>query len=116
MFRFMCKSKIHRARITKLLLHYQGSIGLDEELLERADILPGELVQVLNLNNGERFETYTIAEERGSGAVVLYGPAARLGEVGDLIMVISYVLAEKKERVEPVLITLDDHNRPQKGA
>ncbi len=115
MFRFMCKSKIHRARITKLFLHYQGSIGLDEELLERADILPGELVQVLNLNNGERFETYTITEERGSGVVALYGPAARLGEVGDLIMVISYVLAEKKERVEPILVTLDDHNRPQKG-
>jgi len=115
MFRFMCKSKIHRARITKLLLHYQGSIGLDEELLERADILPGELVQVLNLNNGERFETYTIAEERGSRVVALYGPAARLGEVGDLIMVISYVLAEKKERVEPILVTLDDHNRPPKG-
>ncbi len=115
MFRFMCKSKIHRARITRLSLHYQGSIGLDEELLERADILPGELVQVLNLNNGERFETYTIAEERGSGAVALYGPAARLGEVGDLIMVVSYVLAEGKERVKPILVTLDEHNRPQKG-
>jgi aspartate 1-decarboxylase len=113
MFRFMCKSKIHRAKITKLSLHYQGSIGLDEELLERADILPGEIVQVLNLNNGERFETYTIAEQRGSGAVVLYGPAARLGEVGDLIMVISYVLVEGKKRVEPILVILDDRNRPE---
>jgi len=116
MFRFMCKSKIHRAKITKLLLHYQGSIGLDEELLERADILPGELVQVLNLNNGARFETYTIAEERGSGTVSLYGPAARLGEVGDLIMVVSYALAEDRERVKPVLVTLDEHNHPQKGS
>ncbi len=114
MFRFMCKSKIHRAKITGSVLHYEGSIGLDEELLEKADILPGELVQVLNLNNGERFETYTIAEKRGSGAVILYGPAARRGEIGDLVMVISYVLAEGK--VEPILVTLDYRNHPRKEA
>ncbi len=115
MLRFMCKSKIHRAKITKLVLHYQGSIGLDEELMERADILPGELVQVLNLNNGARFETYTIAEQRGSGAVILYGPAARQGEVGDLIMVVSYGLVEPGEVLKPIFLYLDEHNRPRKG-
>ena len=97
MLRFMCKSKIHRATIKKCDLHYSGSIGIDKDLLDASDILPNEMVQVLNVNNGERFETYAIEEPAGSGAIGLYGAAARLGKAGDLVIILSYGLAEKKE-------------------
>lgn len=97
MFRIMCKSKIHKARITKTALHYEGSIGIDKKLIEAANIFPNEIVQVINFNNGARFETYVIEEKPGSGDIVLYGPAARLGSVGDAIIVISKALAETKE-------------------
>ena len=88
--RTMRKSKIHRARITKKDIHYEGSIGIDKALLEAAGIYKDEMVQVLNINNGARFETYVIEEQKNSGVVSLYGPAAHLGEVGDLIIIISY--------------------------
>ena len=93
----MCKSKIHKARVTKTDLNYQGSIGIDRDLLHASGILPNEKVQVVNLNNGSRFETYTIEEEAGSGAVALYGPAARLGEIGDIIVILSYCLIESAD-------------------
>ncbi len=93
----ICKSKIHKIVITNKDLYYQGSIGIDGKLLEAAGILPNEKVQVVNLNNGERFETYCIAEKKGSGIVSLYGPAARLGEVGDVAIVISYALMSEEE-------------------
>ena len=92
MLRMMCKSKIHRARITKADLHYDGSIGIDKLLMKRADIYPGEIVQVVNVNNGSRFETYAIEEKAGSGIIGLYGAAAHLGKVGDLVIILSYGL------------------------
>ena len=90
MNRTILKSKIHRATITALDLDYEGSVTVDEELLERADILAGEQVHVLNINNGERFITYAIAAQRGSGTVLLNGPAARRGSAGDKVIIISY--------------------------
>jgi aspartate 1-decarboxylase len=89
-YREMCKSKIHGATVTQAELYYEGSITIDESLLEIADILPFEKVQVVNLNNGARFETYAIPGERNSGVICLNGPAARLGAVGDQIIIISY--------------------------
>ena len=89
MLRIMCKSKIHRATITKIDLHYEGSIGIDKNLLEHADIYPGEIVQVVNINNGSRFETYAFEEPAGSGTIGLYGAAAHLGKAGDLVIILS---------------------------
>src|ERR1700733_10209851 len=89
MIRSMCKSKIHRATITEANLHYEGSITVDATLLEAADIVPYEMVQVLNINNGERFETYAIPGPKGSGVICLNGAAARLGVVGDKVIIIS---------------------------
>ena len=94
MLRVMCKSKIHRVRITKSDLHYEGSIGIDKTLLKEADICPGEIVQVVNIDNGSRFETYAIEEGADSGQIGLYGAAAHLGKTGDLIIIFSYGLIE----------------------
>jgi aspartate 1-decarboxylase len=93
----MCKSKIHRAKITKTNLHYEGSIGIDKAILKKANIYPGEIVQVVNINNGARFETYAIEEKRNSGEIGLYGAAAHLGKAGDLIIILSNVLLEEKK-------------------
>ena len=93
----VCKSKIHRATITKKELHYSGSIGIDSRLLEAAGLVPNEKVQVVNLNNGKRFETYCLVEKEGSGTISLYGPAARLGEPGDPVIIISYAMMEPAE-------------------
>lgn len=90
MNRIMCKSKIHRATITQAELYYQGSLTIDEMLLRAADILPYERVQVVNVNNGNRFETYALTGETGSGTICLNGAAARLGHVGDEIIIITY--------------------------
>lgn len=113
MLRMMCKSKIHRARITKVDLHYEGSIGIDKALLEKADIYPGEIVQVVNIDNGARFETYAIEEKSGSGVIGLYGAAAHLGKAGDLIIVLSYGLAEDKDskNVKLKVVYVDSKNR-----
>ncbi len=97
MLRMMCKAKIHRARVTKVDLHYEGSIGIDKRLLAASDIYTGEIVQVVNINNGARFETYVIEEKRGSGTIGLYGAAAHLGKVGDLVIILSYALMENSE-------------------
>ena len=97
MFRMMCKSKIHRVKVTKVDLHYEGSIGIDKRLLKEADIYPGEVVQVVNINNGARFETYAIEEKADSGAIGLYGAAAHLGKVGDLIIILSSAMVDDKK-------------------
>lgn len=113
MQRFMLKSKIHRATLTGTDLDYEGSIAIDRTLLEAADMLPGEQVQVLNLNNGERLITYTIEGEAGSGIVLLNGPAARLGVPGDRVIVLSYcaVSDEEARSHRPKVVRVDDRNR-----
>ena len=113
MFIQMCKSKIANATITQCELKYEGSITIDENLLKAAHILVGEKVQVVNLNNGVRLETYTIKGKAGSGVVCLNGPAARLGYVGDKVHVISYALLEHNEAktFKLKLVRLDDRNR-----
>ena len=111
--RQMLKSKLHRATITATQLNYKGSIGIDASLLKECDLVPGERVQVLNFNNGERLETYVIEEKSGSGSIVLYGPAARRGAAGDVISVLSYCLADEEEArtLEPKLVMVDGDNR-----
>lgn len=117
MLRIMCKSKIHRARITKTLLNYAGSIGVDKKMLEASNIYPNEIVQVFNVNNGARFETYAIEEKESSGDIVLYGPAARMGQVGDPLIIMSKVLAEAKEiqNLKMKTVNVDEKNRIVKG-
>lgn len=95
--RTMLKSKIHRAMVTHADLHYVGSITIDLDLLDAADLLPGELVSVVNINTGARFETYAIAGERGSGVVGINGAAARLAAVGDLVIVMSWASVESTD-------------------
>ena len=97
MLRTLCKSKIKQAFITDKVLHYNGSIGIDRSILESVDILPGEQVQVLNVNNAERFITYVIEEKADSGNIVLYGPAARKGEIGDELIILSFGIMDTKE-------------------
>ncbi len=107
------KSKIHRAKVTQAELNYVGSITLDEALMDAANLIENELVQILNINNGERFETYVIKGERNSGTVCLNGPAARKVQVGDLIIVVSYAVMdfEKAKTFKPSLAFPDDNNR-----
>ena len=93
----MMKSKLHCVQVTEANLNYMGSITIDEDLLDAAGILPGEKVQVVDNNNGERFETYTIRGERGSGCVCLNGAAARKVQVGDTVIIISYALMDYEE-------------------
>ncbi len=107
------KSKIHRAVITQTELHYVGSITLDEELMDAANIIEGEKVQVVNVNNGERLETYVIKGERGSGIVCLNGPAARRAYAGDVVIVISYARMdfEEAKTFKPFVAYTDEHNK-----
>src|SRR5258708_17617910 len=91
------KSKIHRVKITQAELHYVGSITIDESLMDAANLIEGEKVQVVNINNGERLETYVMRGERNSGTVCLNGPAARKASVGDLVIIISYASMELEE-------------------
>jgi aspartate 1-decarboxylase len=113
MQRQMLKSKIHRATITDCDLHYVGSITIDADLLEQADILEHELVHVLDIDNGARFETYTIAGARGSGVVQVNGAAARLVQRGDKVIVVSYAQYDEQElkSYEPVVVHVDQNNR-----
>jgi aspartate 1-decarboxylase len=113
MQRHLMKSKIHRATITSTDLYYEGSLTVDEDLLDAADLLPHERVQVVNINNGARFTTYVIPGPRGSGVMQLNGAAARLGIRGDLVIVISYGVftAVEAERHSPRIVLVDDHNR-----
>ena len=113
MQRVMCKSKIHRATVTGADLNYEGSITIDALLMEAADIVEYERVQVVNINNGARFETYAIRGEPGSGAIVLNGAAARLAHPGDKVIIISYASyeASELEGFEPRLVFVDAENR-----
>jgi aspartate 1-decarboxylase len=112
MNRQMLKSKIHRARITDSDLHYVGSITIDADLLDAADILEHELVHVLDVDNGARFETYTIAGERGSGEVKVNGAAARLVHTGDTVIVVSYAAYDEREleSYEPTVVHVNSRN------
>lgn len=107
------KSKLHMCTLTKTILEYGGSVGIDASLLEASDMLPGERVQVLNFENGERIETYIIEEPAGSGVIALYGPAARRAQPGDRVSIISYVLADEEEikKLKPATVVLDEQNR-----
>jgi len=107
------KSKIHRVKITQAELHYVGSITIDETLMEAANLIEGEKVQVVNINNGERLETYVIKGERNSGTVCLNGPAARKAQVGDMVIIISYASMDFEEarNFKPSLIFPDPDNR-----
>ena len=113
MLRMMCKSKIHRATVTGADLNYMGTITIDPELMEAADLLEYEQVHVVNINNGARFETYVIAGEAGEGEICLNGAAARLAQPGDKVIVISYAQYSEAELAEhrPVFIFVDEHNR-----
>ena len=107
------KSKIHRARVTQANLNYVGSITIDEDLIDAANILPGEKVQIVNNNNGERIETYVIRGERGSGVICLNGAAARRVEVGDIVIIISYGFMTPEEAKDYKAITIfpDENNQ-----
>lgn len=113
MQRHMMKSKIHRATITAADLHYEGSLTVDQDLLDAADLLNYEEIQVVNVNNGARFTTYVIPGERGSGVVQLNGAAARLGLPGDLVILIAYATIEdaEAERFTPRVVFVDEQNR-----
>ena len=113
MLRTMMKSKIHRATVTQADLHYVGSVTVDEDLLDAADLLPGELVHIVDITNGARLETYTIAGERGSGVIGINGAAARLVHPGDLVILIAYGQMETAEAraYEPSVVFVDQHNR-----
>lgn len=107
------KSKIHRAKVTQAELHYVGSITIDEELMIAADLLENQKVQVVNINNGERLETYVIKGEKGSGTICLNGPAARKAAVGDIVIIIAYALMtpEELKNYKPSIIFPDNNNR-----
>ncbi len=113
MHRKMLKSKIHRATVTGADLHYEGSITIDKDLLEASDIIPYEAVAVWNVTNGNRFETYAIEGERGSGVICINGAAARLVSPRDLVIIASFVVMENVEAIrhEPKLVFVDDQNR-----
>lgn len=106
------KSKIHRVRITEAELHYVGSITLDEDLMDASHIIENEKVQVVNVNNGERLDTYVIKGKRGSGQVCLNGPAARKAQVGDIIIIMSFASMDLKEAksFKPTIIFPDETN------
>ena len=114
MMRWMCKSKIHRATVTEANLDYEGSITVDPALLEAANIVPYEMVQVYNINNGQRFETYAIPGEKDAGAICLNGAAARLGMVGDHVIIVSTSFVEEGEvpSFNPKVVFVDGRNRP----
>lgn len=113
MLRTMLKSKIHRGKVTEANLYYTGSITIDADLMKAADIIEGEKVEVLNVNNGHRLETYAIKGKSGSGIICMNGPAARGACVGDEVIVVSYVLLEDKEAgaLKPKVVNVDGKNR-----
>jgi aspartate 1-decarboxylase len=110
--RIMLKSKIHRAHVTEVNIDYEGSIAIDKRLMEEADILPYEQVQVLDVNNGARFETYAIEAEPDSGVISIRGAAARLAAVGDIVIILSYCHLEEEEahNFAPKLVYVDEKN------
>jgi aspartate 1-decarboxylase len=113
MLRTMMKSKIHRATVTQADLHYVGSVTVDEDLLDAADLLAGELVHIVDIDNGARLETYTIAGPRGSGIIGINGAAARLVHPGDLVILIAYAQMETAQarELKPSVVFVDSENR-----
>lgn len=113
MYRTMLKSKIHRATVTQANLHYVGSVTIDETLMEAADLLPGELVQIVDITNGARLETYVITGERDSGVLGINGAAAHLVEPGDLVILIAYGVMDSAEAhsFQPKIVFVDEANR-----
>src|SRR5690625_4898376 len=116
MFRTMMKGKIHRARITEANLNYVGSITIDQDILDKVDILPNEKVQIVNNNNGARLETYVIPGERGSGIICLNGAAARLVQKDDIVIIISYATVSEEElySYQPKIAIMNEHNQIEK--
>lgn len=114
MLRILLKSKLHNACITGANLNYEGSVTIDKLLMEKADILPHERVQIVNLNNGARFETYVIPGRPRAGEIMLNGPAARLGQEGDRIHIISYMMVHENELdvYKPRVLILNERNTP----
>ncbi len=112
MYRQLLRCKIHRATVTESNLEYEGSMTIDEELMDSAGILPYELVMVSNLNNGERFSTYALPGIRGKGEVILNGPTARKGVTGDMVIIFCYEFFNEDEakRHVPKVIQVDEHN------
>ncbi|UCE23726.1 MAG: aspartate 1-decarboxylase [Candidatus Zixiibacteriota bacterium] len=110
----VCKSKIHRATVTDANMDYVGSITIDADLIKKADLIPFEKVQVANITNGERFETYVIEGEAGSGVIALNGAAARKGNIGDLVIIIAYGHLEKEQAAnyKPSVVHVDKNNKP----
>ena len=113
MFIEVLKSKIHRVKVTQAELHYVGSITIDEDLMDAANLIAGEKVQIVNVNNGERLETYVIKGRRGSGEICMNGPAARKTQVGDIIIIISYASKdfEEAKNFKPSVIFPDENNQ-----
>lgn len=113
MFRTILKSKIHRAHVTEANLYYEGSITIDSKLMEAADIISGEKVEVLNLNTGVRLETYAIKGKPGSGVICLNGPSCRGACVGDEVIILAYVLAEDSlaGQIKAKVVKVDGKNR-----
>ncbi len=111
----MFKSKLHQMKVTEANLHYEGSITIDQELLDEAGILPYEKVQVVNINNGERLETYTISGDAGSRVCCLNGAAARKTQVGDRVIIISYaeMTPEEAQDFKPKVVIVDENNDPK---
>jgi aspartate 1-decarboxylase len=118
LFRHMMKSKIHRATVTEANLNYVGSITIDENLMEAADLLENEKVQIVDNNNGSRLETYVIPGPRGSGVICLNGAAARLVQPGDTVIIISYAMLSSEELADhkPTVVFVDADNQPVKLA
>lgn len=113
MQRIMLRAKIHRASVTQCDLNYEGSCGIDEDLLEAADIREFEKIELYNVNNGERFSTYAIRGKRGSGEISLNGAAARLAHLGDLLIICTYAPMSDEEvaQCKPKVVFVDDKNR-----
>ena len=111
------RGKIHRVKVTEAQLNYVGSITIDEDLMDAAGFYEGERVQIVNNNNGERFETYTIKGERGTGIICLNGAAARKAQVGDIVIIIAYGLMtpEEASKIKPKIVFPDDNNQIPKA-
>ena len=113
MTRKMLQAKLHRARVTQAILDYEGSCGIDEQLLELSGILPNQYIEIYNVSNGERFNTYAIRAQRGSGDITLNGAAARRAAIGDILIICAYATYSEAEiaRHEPTVVLMDEKNR-----
>jgi aspartate 1-decarboxylase len=112
MIKPMLQAKLHRVKVTDALLHYEGSCGIDEELLDASGIVPNQRIDIYNISNGERFATYAIKAPRNSGEITLNGAAARKAAVGDLLIICAYSIYDEAESAnhQPIVIHVDEHN------